>query len=212
MDNREKVELQALAKEKSRSERRYDIDWIRIIAVLLLIYGHTACIFGYPTWQINNTQRSGGMTQFMFFTSLWHMPLLFLLSGMGTAFALGFRRANQYVKERVYRLLIPLIFGMLVLIPLQVYYEHLNKLSFQGSYLKFYPYYFEQAYSHKDVDWHHLWFLGYLFMCSGIALPLFLYLKQEAGQRFTQRLAYLCQRSGAIFLFAIPLAITEVTL
>lgn len=212
MDNREKVEVQALAKEKNRPERRYDIDWIRILAVLLLIYGHTACIFGYPTWQINDTQRSAGMTQFMFFTSLWHMPLLFLLSGMGTAFALGFRTAQQYVKERVYRLLIPLIFGMLVLVPLQVYYDRLNKLSFQGSYLKFYPVYFEQAYSHKDVDWHHLWFLGYLFIFSVLALPLFLYLKQEAGQRFTTRLACLCQRSGAIFLFAIPLAITEVTL
>ncbi|HEY9820971.1 MAG TPA: acyltransferase family protein [Candidatus Sericytochromatia bacterium] len=83
------------------------MDWIRILAVLLLIYYHSAGIFGYPGWQVNNAQRSAGMTQFMSFTSLWHMPLLFLVSGMGTAFALGFRTVEQYLKERVKRLLIP---------------------------------------------------------------------------------------------------------
>jgi hypothetical protein len=212
MDERKTVEGQDLAIGKNKPERRYDIDWIRILAVLLLIYSHSACIFGYPSWQVNNAQRSAGMTQFMFFTSLWHMPLLFLVSGIGTAFALRFRTVDQYLKERVKRLLIPLIFGMLVLVPLQVYYERVGNLNFQGSYLKFYPYYFEQAYSHKDVDWHHLWFLGYLFLFSALALPLFLYLKKEAGQRLITKLAGFCQRIGVIFMGAIPLAIIEVTL
>ncbi len=82
MDERKTVEGQDLAIGKNKPERRYDIDWIRILAVLLLIYSHSACIFGYPSWQVNNAQRSAGMTQFMSFTSLWHMPLLFLVSGM----------------------------------------------------------------------------------------------------------------------------------
>ena len=197
---------------KSRPERRYDLDWLRVLAVLLLVYGHTACIFAYSNWQINNDQRNYGMGQFMFFTSLWHMPLLFLLSGMGTWFALGFRKKEQYVRERFKRLIMPLIFGMLVLIPLQVYYERVSRLEYQGSYLQFYLHFFELCRSEKHFPWHHLWFLGYLFIFSLITLPFFIYLKKDAGQHLISRLAYFCQRSGMIFLLAVPLAIVEATL
>lgn len=197
---------------QSKPERRYDIDWLRILAVLLLVYGHTACIFAYSDWEINNGQRSAVMGHFMFLTGLWHMPLLFVLSGMGTWFALGFRTGEHYVRERFYRLIIPLIFGFLVLIPPQVYYGLVNELEYDGSFVQFYLQFFNLCYSEKHFPWLHLWFLGYLFLFSLLALPLFIYFKKEAGQRLIWRLASFLERGWTIFLCAVPLAIIEVAL
>ena len=53
------------------------------------------------------------------FISVWHMPLLFLLAGASTYFALRKRSNRQYVGERVLRLVVPFVFGIFVLIPPQ---------------------------------------------------------------------------------------------
>jgi hypothetical protein len=81
--------------------RRYDIDWLRVLAVLLLFPFHTARIF--DTWlpfYVKNAAASDALTYFIFYLNPWHMPLLFLLAGASTWFALGFRSAGQYTKER----------------------------------------------------------------------------------------------------------------
>jgi len=190
-------------------ERRYDMDWLRVLAMLVVFYYHSGRFFDEDWWHIKNDQLSFGMTVFGTFVSAWMMPLFFMVSGAGTRFSLLARTGGQYALERLKRLFIPFAFGTLVIIPPQVYLERLDRGQFHGSYWQFYPHFFEGVYPKGNLSWHHLWFLIYLFVFSLIALPLFLYLKKEAGQRFVARLASLCERPGGIFLLAIPIAIIE---
>ena len=202
-------------------QRRYDIDWLRVFAVLLLIPFHTAQIFNNHDFYVRNSELSAiGMDIFTLFVHQWHMPLFFFVSGAATWFALGFRTKGQYSSERAKRLLIPLVFGTLALIPPQVYCMRLTGSSFgrsaeyvfQGSYFQFYPQFFDGIAPSGNFEYGHLWFLLYLFVFSLIALPIFMYLRKEAGKNLVSRLADVCEKPGAIFLLGIPFAIIQAAL
>lgn len=208
--------MQATEKAKATHEcqRRYDLDWLRVLAVLLLLYFHTAAIFyqgELGEFYIKNAQVSQVMHGFILFVHQWHMPLLFLVSGAGTWFALSVRSPKQYLQERCQRLLVPFVFGTLVLIPPQVYLRHLNRSTEHTSYVQFYPQFFNDIRPHGNFEWGHLWFLIYLLSFSLVTLPLLFYLrKPEAQLRLT--LASWIEKPGAILLFALPLAVLEGTL
>ena len=70
------------------NSRRYDLDWLRVIAFLVLIYFHTAIFFvsgGIP--MIQNVQTSAVLDVFVNISSQFRLALLFLISGAGVAFA-----------------------------------------------------------------------------------------------------------------------------
>jgi len=177
--------------------------------VLLLIPFHTARLF--DIWDPNyvkNAELSPALSYLIAFMSPWHMPLIFLLAGVATWFALDFRSGKQYIKERFLRLLIPLVFGVLVIVPPQAYLARLQDPGYSESYLHFLSDYFVIR---GDLSGYtglftpaHLWFILYLFVFSLAALPLFLYLKRDG--RFIEWLARACEARGIIFLLAIPLA------
>jgi hypothetical protein len=105
--------------------------------------------------------------------------------------------------------------GVFILIPPQKYLGALNHSQFSGSYLDYYLGILKLDYFNY-IDWSfsflgyygsHLWFIGLLFVFSIVALPLFLYLKRETGQRFILRLSAVSERWGGIFLFAIPIVL-----
>ena len=52
---------------------------------------------------------------------------------------------------------------------------------------------------------YHLWFVGFLFAFSLIALPVFNWLKGDAGKRFVSFFARLVESRGGLLIFAIPL-------
>lgn len=91
----------------SLSERRYDLDWLRVLGVLLLIPFHVALIFvlqPYTIMYIRDTVNSPALSITTGFIHMWHMPMLFMISGAATYFALGFRTAGEYIRERFLRL------------------------------------------------------------------------------------------------------------
>ena len=201
-----------MANTGSKPERVYALDWLRIFAVLLLVPFHTAMLFVEWGFHIKNPDTSLGLTVFNGFLNNWHMPLLFLLSGAGTWFALAFRSPREYVKERFLRLFVPLIFGMLMIIPPQIYVERLYKGQFHGSYFAFYKQMFNGFYPDGDMSWHHLWFLLYLFFYSLVLLPLFVWLRSERGRDVLQKTAAYFGRGVRIYLLFIPLAVAAATL
>ena len=198
---------------EARPQRRYDIDWLRVLAVLLLFPFHTARIFDtFGPWYVKNDTLSKALTYFIAFVHPFHMPLLFLLAGASTWFALSYRSAGQYTKERFIRLLIPFIFGVLVIVPPQSYLGLLGHTGFSGSYLEWYPNFF--SINTSDMDGYflggftpaHLWFIFFLFLFSLLALPLFLYLRRrDSGKRLMGWLAAFFSLPGMILLLAIPL-------
>jgi glucan biosynthesis protein C len=75
------------------------------------------------------------------------MPLFFLLAVMAAWFSLGRRSAWQFTRERISRILVPLIFGMLVIVPPQFYFERIYDGDFTGSFFAWYPHMFQGTYS-----------------------------------------------------------------
>jgi glucan biosynthesis protein C len=184
--------------------RRYDVDWLRAFAMLVVFYFHSAKFFDDGWWHLKNAQLSFGLSVFTTFVNVWMMPLFFLISGFGSRYSLESRTGAQYVVERLKRLLVPLVFGTLVIIPPQVYLERISKSQFHGSYWQFYPKFFHGVYPTGNFSWHHLWFLAYLLVFSLIALPLFLRLRRDGAGAFVSRLAALGQASWGLFLLVIP--------
>ena len=131
------------------------------------------------------------------------MPLFFVLAGASTWFALRKRSGGQYAKERFKRLLVPFIFGFLVIVPPQIYLNWRVYQGYTGSYLQFYPNFF------GEVDMGHLWFIFFLFFFSLITLLLFLYLRREGGQRLVGKLAGFLTRPGMIFTPVILVAVAD---
>lgn len=194
-------------------ERRHDIDWLRVLGVLLLIPFHTGIIFA-PSDSISyvKDQPNAWLSNVTWFMHQWHMPLLFLVSGAATWFSLGSRAGGEYIRERFNRLIVPLIFGTLAIVPPQVYWQRVQSHQFRGSYIKFYPHFFDGIYPTGNFSWGNLWFLAYLFTFSLIALRFFFSLRNERGRRLISALAALCERRGGILLFGVPLAVVQASL
>ena len=197
-----------------KPDRVYYIDWLRILAVLLLIPFHTARIFDiWEPFYAKNAETSAALSYGIIgFMNSWHMPLLFLLAGSSTWFALGFRNGGQYAGERLKRLVIPLVFGVLVIVPPQAYLARMQNQNYADSYWQFLPDYFQVR---GDLSGYtglftlgHLWFVLLLFFFALIALPLFLYLKGDSGRQFISRLASFCDRPGMILLLFFPILIS----
>jgi peptidoglycan/LPS O-acetylase OafA/YrhL len=199
-----------------KSARLHYLDWLRVLAILGVFLFHTLRPFDEIPWEINNSEKSVLATLLFLLFLPWGMPLFFFLSGAGTWFALGRRTARRYAVERVQRLLIPFVVGCLLLSPLQFYFQWLHQTQtgeFVGTLWQFF---LERniPFGPRVFGWagYHLWFLGFLFAYSLIALPLFLWLKKDAGQRTINWLARLSQRRGGLFLFVIPLVVTKLVL
>lgn len=146
--------------------RRYDIDWIRVIAIWLLLLYHIA--IGFQPWGalfgfIQNGESLDSLKPFMGILNVWRIPILFYISGMGVRFAIKKRNGRQLVLERGRRILIPFLFGMLCVVPLHVllwqqYYQQDIRFSPQPA---------------------HLWFLANIFIYVLFCFPFFLYLKNR---------------------------------
>ncbi len=193
--------------------------------MLAVFVYHCTRLFGTEGWHLKNPEQS--MVVFVLSRGLiwpWVMELFFVLSGAGAWYALKRRSGGQYLWERVKRLLIPLYtVGLFILIPPQAYFEEVSNWGYTGTFWEFLPRYYSRIldgifdifprvlnYPTRLVPYGfsgHLWFLQYLFLISVVALPLFLYLRSEGGQRWISRLAGWSDRRGGIFLFVIPLAL-----
>ena len=154
------------AQKKSVALRSFELDWLRTAAVLVLVFFHTSEIFSDGWFHIKNAETSYFFNVLSSFIYIWHMPLFFFVSGASSAYSLRIRTGRQYRKERIARLLIPLIFGIVLIIPPQSYFENLQKVNFSGSFLEYYPHFFDGIYPSGNMHWGHLWFLFYLFVFS----------------------------------------------
>ncbi len=199
---------------KPTAERVYYIDWLRVIAVLLLILFHTARIFDiWDPFYTKNAETSSFLSYaVILFLNQWQIPLLFLLAGASTWFALRFRSGRQYAAERLKRLLLPFLIGILVIVPPQAYLARFQKPGYSQRYFQFLPDYFHirgdlTGYSGLFTP-AHLWFILFLFVFALVALPFFLSLKHEVGKQWISRVAALTGKPGGWLWFLLPLLVT----
>ncbi|MBC7922843.1 MAG: acyltransferase family protein [Ferruginibacter sp.] len=189
----------------AQTNRLYYLDWLRVLAFGLLIPYHAGLIFVDWGFHIQNERLTEDLKLPMLFVNQWRLPLLFFISGVGTRLALNRRPPGVYVRDRLRRLLIPLIAGILLVIPPQVYFERLNHGTDYQSYWSFYPHFFEIG----NFTWNHLWFVVYLLTYSLALVPLFLSLRQRGNN--LGKASFLTNNYGLLWL-TLPLLLTELLL
>ena len=109
---------------QATTERRYDIDWLRVIAIGLLLIYHIAIIF-QPWAMLIGFMRSEETLERLWkpmtMLNVWRIPLLFYVSGMGLYFAIRKRNWQQLLMERTKRILVPFVFGIICIAPLHMF-------------------------------------------------------------------------------------------
>ena len=167
------------------NKRRYDIEYLRILAVLLLVPFHCAMVFfSYESFYVKSSFSHFLIDYFVFFLSPWHMPILFMIAGMSSFYALQKRTWKQYIQERTKRLFIPFLFSIVFIVPPQPYFAYLRYHP-EGTILSFLKQYFfcipDDFTGYKgSLTPAHLWFVLYLYIYSVASIPLFLKINKHS--------------------------------
>ena len=167
-----------MIEEQKNETRRHYIDNLRNLTILLLFPVHTFMIwndFGscFYIWQGENKILS----TLIVLVNPWFMPILFALAGMSARYALVKRTNKEFVIQRVNKLLIPFIFGLMFFVPLQTWYARKFFDNYVGGLLDNWKYFFTHFTDFSGYDGAftpgHLWFILFLFFISITALILF---------------------------------------
>ncbi|SEB79013.1 Peptidoglycan/LPS O-acetylase OafA/YrhL, contains acyltransferase and SGNH-hydrolase domains [Tenacibaculum sp. MAR_2009_124] len=180
--------------------RRYDLDWLRVISVFAVFLHHVLMPFNGDGFHIINEESSKVLDDTMVYFEQFRLPLLFLVSGIGTVYAFSKRNWLSFMKERSKRLLIPLIFGVLVLVPPQIYFEFLNE---HESFLIEYP----TIMSKLEVN--HLWFIENLFLMSLVFIPFIVFFNSNRSAKIKRYIRKVTTNYG-LFLWVTLLIVIRV--
>ncbi len=200
--------------------RRHDIDALRTLAFALVITYHVAMYYVADWhWHIKSPHAAEWLQAPMRALNLWRMDLVFLVSGL----ALGLVRRGQTVARLVWlrsgRLLLPLAFGMAVVVPYQPYAQGLaNGLIAPGFGAFLLRYYGGGPWPagafdgwEARVTWNHLWYLAYLWAYTVVLAVLLPWLESAPSQRL--RKAFTGLRGLALFVWPVlPLVLYSVLL
>ena len=180
--------------------RRHDIDWLRVILFALLIWFHYAV---FSLYQLEGKESSfDGFNIVLFFVigvmHQWRLGALYVISGMGTAFAFRRRTWQTYLKERGSRLGIPLLFATYILwfgIFSPVKTTRLLFTVFPGS---------------EEMPYAHLWFVYNLLIYSVLLTPLFAHIRKNPESRIVGIVKKVMEMPSGIGIMLVPPLILSV--
>lgn len=170
------------------TDRRYDLDWLRIIAFGLLIFYHVGMF--YVTWDfhVKSSRASEAIEPLMLLTNPWRLTLLFLISGAATRFMADKMKPGALTWARMGRLWPPLLLAVFVIVPPQTYYEIVEALQampvavaaqYPLALDNFYVKYATASGHWCDADgclttptYNHMWFVAYLILYTLALIPL----------------------------------------
>jgi len=190
--------------------RRYDLDWLRIIAFGLLIFYHVGMFYVTWGWHVKSVYAAPTVEPLMSVVNPWRLALLFFISGVAIRFATDKAESpGRFARSRVVRLGLPLMFGIYFWVMLQAYYQVRQSGEFTGSVFAFYPDYvaLEQSFSTITPTWNHLWYLAYLLVYILVTIAILPWLQRipesSAWQALTKRPLIV------VFVLILPFAINE---
>lgn len=181
------------------------------MAILFVFTHHCAKLFDYHNVALYNADRSLALSMFREFNLLWMMPLFFIISGAAVNYSLKSRATGAFIRERIVRILIPLlIVGTFVINPIQVYAERLFQGKTTATIIQWYPHFFEGMYLAGGNFiplgmGTHLWYLQYLFCFSLVLLPFFMPYGR-IGKSVIARMSRWFEKPWALFLLFAPLS------
>ncbi len=190
--------------------RRYDLDWLRIIAFSLLIFYHVGMFYVTWGWHVKSVYASPFAEPLMSLVSPWRLALLFFISGVAIHFATD--KADsiaRFARSRLTRLGLPVLFGIYVWVMPQAYFQVRQSGEYAGSIAAFYPDYvrLEQVFSTITPTWNHLWYLVYVLAYILITLPLLPWLRRVPETRAWQAIS--SRPLVVLFLLILPFVVVE---
>ncbi|MGV8879685.1 MAG: acyltransferase family protein [Sphingobacteriaceae bacterium] len=191
----------------AKPERLFYMDWLRVLAFSLLIVVHSAEVFSDWKFLINNGETSVTLGYVLKFFGQWRMPLLFIISGAAVVLSLKKRTASSFLNERFKRIIIPLIAGMFLVIPPQIYFSWLAD-GYSTSFIDFYKSLFEfQWYPKGNFHWLHLWYLAFIFAYTVIILPLVLAFRSDKGKATLDKASIFISKPVVLFILPVFMAL-----
>ena len=193
--------------------RRYELDWLRVLATLLVFLYHSSRFFNQNDWVVKNIDTYVWVEMWAVFAMTWLMPLFFVISGMSLFYAIGKSGGwRTFYTGKFQRLMIPVLVGSVTHVAIQVYLERVTHGQFSGSFFSFLPYYFNGLYRGIGIEGGnfcfigmHLWYLLFLFIDSIICYHLFVWLK-GSGRVFLDRMTNILAMPILIIVWlSIPL-------
>lgn len=157
--------------------RKFYLDNLRIFMIMLLFPVHTFMVYNdfgtkFYVWPGGNRLLS----TLIVIVNPWFMPILFVIAGMCARYALEKRTQREFIAERVKKLLIPFIAGLIFLVPIQTFYARKFFFSYEGSFLENLLYFFTHLTDFSGYDGGfspgHLWFILFLFLVSTFSLVI----------------------------------------
>jgi glucan biosynthesis protein C len=205
------------------TDRRYDLDWLRIIAFGLLILYHCGMFYVTWDWHVKSSRASEAIEPLMMLTNPWRLTLLFLIAGAAARFMADKMSAWKFMSARMGRLWPPLLLAVFVIVPPQAYYEiaeaiqnnpALEAAQYPLALDNFYVRYVTASGNWCDSDgclttptYNHMWFVAYLILYT-LALVLILPLLRRAPKA----LAVLIAGPGLILTPWLIMATLRITL
>ncbi len=192
--------------------RRYDVDWLRVLAVLGLIPLHAGFSIDEATPVATAIWPGSTMAPINWLTHLMLRTLLFLLAGMAAWYSLSRRSDLQYLSERTRRLVVPLIFVMVFVAPFVFYLGLVQRGLYTSGLLDYLPLYFAGFFADLPARALHMWFVLYLFIFALITLPLFRLARHHTAHALLARALPLFRRPGMAALAVVPVALLSAAL
>ena len=200
-------------------KRRYDLDWLRIAAFGLLILFHCGMFYTENWgWHVKSNYQSQTLESIMLLVEPWRMGVLWLIAGISIKFIMAKVSVWRFISIRSFRLLLPLLFGILVIVPPQLYIEMTHNGDLNMNYWQFLTEFFAtdsnifekyQSGIWPHIDVNHLWFIRSLWQYSLVILCLLpilncKFVNQAVNWLFSKNLVLITMA------FTLPLFIIQV--
>ncbi|MEV4415224.1 acyltransferase family protein [Catellatospora sp. NPDC049609] len=198
--------------------RRPELDAIRTLVVVGLIFFHSALVFDErDDYYVKNADTTAVTTVIAGLCVVWAMPLLFLIAGYGARHSLRRRGPGGFAAERLRRLGVPLLFAIVALLPIPQWLRlHAAGPGYHEPYWRFLPRFFDVrlqpgefpfVLGGEHFETGHLWFVV-LLLAWALLLSAALRLLPDGPVRRARDLAAAAvARRGVILLPALPLAL-----
>lgn len=185
--------------------RKHYIDNLRNLMILFLFPVHTFMIwndFGskFYIWQGENKLLS----TLIVLVNPWFMPILFALAGMSARYALNKRSRKEFVLQRIHKLLIPFLCGMVLLVPFQTLYARKFFDGYSGGLTEHWKYFFTHLTDFSGYDGAftpgQLWFILFLFVISMFSLMIFQWIPYDKAAKKIENMP-----APAVLLLFVPI-------
>jgi glucan biosynthesis protein C len=184
------------------NQRLPELDWLRVILIFAVFIHHVCMPFNGDNWHIMNTESSKLLDDVMVYFEQFRLPTLFFISGVGAVILLSKISVKKFASDKLLRLLIPLIVGVLLVVPPQSYIENISQ------YESFWQAYPSLA---LNLSTNHLWFIEYLIVFSLLAIPLNTFLNTKASTKVFKYIIKLTKFKGGLFLFVSLLIVIKIS-